>query len=232
MRGDTPVSNYCKFDSQLLTAFTSSLYVAGLLTTFLASRITAGCGRCTSMVLGGAAFLAGAAKICGADVGNELDDIVATNSAPAEGEQYRPQLVMAVMIPFFQQVIGINAIAFYTLVLLHTIGMGESASLLSAVVRGVVGVGPMFLSMLAVDRFRRRTLFLVGDAQMLASQVLIGAIMAATPRDDGGRVSKAVAGVMILLITVYVAGFGRSQKGFIHLEKLLDFITFFYSLCP
>ena len=32
MRGDTRVSNYCKFDTQMLTAFTSSLYVAGLLT--------------------------------------------------------------------------------------------------------------------------------------------------------------------------------------------------------
>ena len=61
MRGDTRVSNYCKFDSQLLTAFTSSLYVAGLLTTFLASRVTAGRGRRASMVLGGGAFLAGAA---------------------------------------------------------------------------------------------------------------------------------------------------------------------------
>jgi MFS transporter, SP family, sugar:H+ symporter len=53
MRGDTRVSNYCKFDSQLLTAFTSSLYVAGLLTTFLASRVTAGRGRRASMLLGG-----------------------------------------------------------------------------------------------------------------------------------------------------------------------------------
>ncbi|KAL6606241.1 hypothetical protein ACP70R_041894 [Stipagrostis hirtigluma subsp. patula] len=340
MRGDTRVSNYCKFDSQLLTAFTSSLYVAGLLTTFLASRVTAGCGRRMSMILGGAAFLAGAAvggasvniymvilgrvllgvglgfanqavplylsemaparyrgafsngfqlsigigalaanvinfgaekirggwgwrvslalaavpaglltlgalflpetpnslvqqgrdrrdvaallqKIRGAgvDVGDELDDIVAANGAPAEGDglrmllterRYRPQLVMAVMIPFFQQVTGINAIAFYAPVLLRTIGMGESASLLSAVVTGVVGVGSTFLSMLAVDRFGRRTLFLVGGAQMLASQVLIGGIMAATLRDDGGGVSKAVAGVLILLIAVYVAGFGWS----------------------
>jgi MFS transporter, SP family, sugar:H+ symporter len=61
MHGDTRVSNYCKFDSQLLTAFTSSLYVAGLLTTFLASPVTAGRGRRASMLLGGGAFLAGAA---------------------------------------------------------------------------------------------------------------------------------------------------------------------------
>ncbi|OAY81821.1 Hexose carrier protein HEX6 [Ananas comosus] len=55
------VSNYCKFDSQLLTAFTSSLYVAGLVATLLASRITGGAGRRTSMLLGGAAFVAGTA---------------------------------------------------------------------------------------------------------------------------------------------------------------------------
>ncbi|WVZ82667.1 hypothetical protein U9M48_029906 [Paspalum notatum var. saurae] len=339
MRGDTRVSNYCKFDSQLLTAFTSSLYVAGLVTTFLASRVTAGRGRRASMLLGGAAFLAGAAvggasvniymvilgrvllgvglgfanqavplylsemaparvrgafsngfqlsvgigalaanlinfgtekirggwgwrvslalagvpaglltlgalflpetpnslvqqgrdrrdvarllqKIRGADVdvGDELDGIVAAAAAGERDDglrrillerRYRPQLAMAVLIPFFQQVTGINAIAFYAPVLLRSIGMGESASLLSAVVTGVVGVGATAASMLAVDRFGRRTLFLAGGAQMLASQVLIGGIMAAELRDAGG-VSKAWAGVLILLIAVYVAGFGLS----------------------
>ncbi|KAF8662114.1 hypothetical protein HU200_056306 [Digitaria exilis] len=342
MIGDTRVSNYCKFDSQLLTAFTSSLYVAGLLTTILAARVTSGHGRRVSMFLGGAAFLAGAAvgaasaniymvilgrvllgvglgfanqavplylsemapaslrgafsngfqlsigigglvanlinygtekiaggwgwrvslglagvpaalltlgavflpetpnsliqqgkkdrrevsqllqKIRGAgvDVGDELDDIVSANAAIAAGgegfrrllleRRYRPQLVMAVMIPFFQQVTGINAIAFYAPVLLRTIGMGESASLLSsAMVTGIVGVGSTFASMLAVDRFGRRTLFLAGGVQMLVSQVLIGSIMAAELGDTGG-VSKATAGVLILLIAVYVAGFGWS----------------------
>ncbi|CAL5045644.1 unnamed protein product [Urochloa decumbens] len=342
MAGDTRVSNYCKFDSQLLTAFTSSLYVAGLLTTFLASRVTSGRGRRASMFLGGAAFLAGAAvggasvniymvilgrvllgvglgfanqavplylsemaparlrgafsngfqlsvgvgalaanvinfgteKIAGGwgwrvslalagvpaalltagavflpetpsslvqqgkdqadvarllqrirgagvDVDDELDGIVAANAAGAGEEErdglrrllferrYRPQLVMAVAIPFFQQVTGINAIAFYAPVLLRTIGMGESASLLSAVVTGVVGVGSTLASMAAVDRFGRRTLFLAGGAQMLAAQVLIGAIMAAELHDSGG-VGKGWAGVLILLIAVYVAGFGWS----------------------
>uniref|UniRef100_A0A0E0B0H5 Major facilitator superfamily (MFS) profile domain-containing protein n=1 Tax=Oryza glumipatula TaxID=40148 RepID=A0A0E0B0H5_9ORYZ len=60
MKG-TSVSNYCKFDSELLTAFTSSLYIAGLLTTFLASSVTARCGRRPSMVIAGSAILAGSA---------------------------------------------------------------------------------------------------------------------------------------------------------------------------
>ena len=61
------VSNYCKFDSQLLTLFTSSFYITGLLTAVLfASWLTARRGRRPSMVLGGVAYLAGAAVSGGA----------------------------------------------------------------------------------------------------------------------------------------------------------------------
>lgn len=61
MKEDSSISNYCKFDSQRLTAFTSSLYVAGLIATFFASSITRAFGRKPSILAGGAAFLAGAA---------------------------------------------------------------------------------------------------------------------------------------------------------------------------
>lgn len=61
MKQDTKVSNYCKFDSQLLTAFTSSLYIAGLIAPFFASSVTRAFGRKPSILIGGAAFLIGAA---------------------------------------------------------------------------------------------------------------------------------------------------------------------------
>lgn len=61
MREDSHTSNYCKFDSQLLTAFTSSLYIAGVFASLCASWVTHGFGRRISMLLGGASFLAGAA---------------------------------------------------------------------------------------------------------------------------------------------------------------------------
>jgi MFS family permease len=61
MKEDTEISNYCKFDSQLLTSFTSSMYVAGFIASFFASSITKAFGRKPSILLGGAAFLAGAA---------------------------------------------------------------------------------------------------------------------------------------------------------------------------
>ncbi|GFY84386.1 major facilitator superfamily protein [Actinidia rufa] len=61
MKEDTKISNYCKFDSQLLTLFTSSLYIAGLIASFFASSVTKAYGRKPSILIGGAAFLAGAA---------------------------------------------------------------------------------------------------------------------------------------------------------------------------
>jgi sugar porter (SP) family MFS transporter len=160
-------------------------------------------------------------KIRGTDVvEDELDDIVKadrSNKATARSglqmivsqRRYRPQLVMAVMIPFFQQMTGINAIAFYAPVLLRTVGIGESAALLSVVVKQTIGVGATLVSMFAVDRFGRRTLFLVGGAQMLVSQLMIGALMA-SQLGDRGEVSKGYALVLIALIAVYQAGFGWS----------------------
>ena len=61
MKQDSNISNYCKFDSQLLTTFTSSLYIAGLVASFFASSVTRTFGRKPSILTGGAAFLIGAA---------------------------------------------------------------------------------------------------------------------------------------------------------------------------
>ena len=61
MKEDTKISNYCKFDSQLLTSFTSSLYIAGLVASFVASWITKKFGRKPTILAGGAAFLIGSA---------------------------------------------------------------------------------------------------------------------------------------------------------------------------
>ncbi|KAM2158296.1 hypothetical protein ACFX1R_043765 [Malus domestica] len=61
MKSDTKISNYCKFDSELLTSFTSSLYIAGLVASLFASLVTRAYGRKPSILAGGAAFLAGSA---------------------------------------------------------------------------------------------------------------------------------------------------------------------------
>ncbi|QHO07629.1 hexose carrier protein HEX6-like isoform X4 [Arachis ipaensis] len=338
MKEDTHISNYCKFDSQLLTTFTSSLYIAGLISTFFASSVTRAFGRRSSILVGGAAFLMGAAlggaslniymliigrvllgvgvgfanqsvplylsemappryrgafnngfqlcvgigvlsanlinygtekikggwgwrislamaavpasmltigaifmpetpnsimqhsndhekakqmlrKIRGTlNVETELQDLIEASNVSNSIKhpfknileaKYRPQLVMAVAIPFFQQFTGINVISFYAPILFLTIGLGESASLLSAVVTGLVGTTSTFISMLLVDKVGRRTLFIVGGIQMFFSQVIIGSIMAAE-LGDHGEITKEYAYLVLLLICIYVAGFGWS----------------------
>jgi MFS family permease len=52
---------YCKYDNQMLTAFTSSLYIAGMLSSLVASRVTRRVGRQAVMLSGGVLFLAGSA---------------------------------------------------------------------------------------------------------------------------------------------------------------------------
>lgn len=53
-------NQYCQYDSQTLTMFTSSLYLAALLASLVASTVTRKLGRRLSMLFGGLLFFAGA----------------------------------------------------------------------------------------------------------------------------------------------------------------------------
>ncbi|KAK2979561.1 hypothetical protein RJ640_027425 [Escallonia rubra] len=53
-------TDYCKYDNQILTLFTSSLYFAALVSTFGASHITRNKGRRMSILCGAVSFFAGA----------------------------------------------------------------------------------------------------------------------------------------------------------------------------
>lgn len=59
-------NNYCKYDNQGLAAFTSSLYLAGLLASLVASPVTRKYGRRASIICGGISFLLGASLNAGA----------------------------------------------------------------------------------------------------------------------------------------------------------------------
>ncbi|KAM0829311.1 hypothetical protein ACQ4PT_066953 [Festuca glaucescens] len=275
-------NQYCKFDSQLLTMFTSSLYLAALVASLFAASVTRVAGRKWSMFIGGVTFLAGCAlsgaaqnvamlilgrvllgvgvgfanqsvpvylsemaparmrgmlnngfqlmitlgilganlinygtdKISGGwgwrvslalaavpaaiitigslflpdtpklppgarqargrqtlrrvrgtdDVDAEYHDLAAASEASSAVERswrdilkrrYMPQLVMAVAIPLLQPLTGINVIMFYAPVLFKTLGFGGSASLMSAVITGVVNLAATVVSVFTVDRLGR-----------------------------------------------------------------------------
>lgn len=333
-------NQYCKYDSETLTMFTSSLYLAALLSSLVASRVTRQFGRKLSMFFGGFLFLAGALlngfakavwmlivgrlllgfgigfanqsvplylsemapyrfrgalnigfqlsitvgilianvlnyffnKIDGGwgwrlslggamvpaliitvgsmilpdtpnsmiergqhdeareklrkvrgvnDVDEEFNDLVAASEASRQVEhpwrnllqkKYRPHLTMAILIPFFQQFTGINVIMFYAPVLFNTIGFGSDASLMSAVITGIVNVVATMVSIYGVDKWGRRFLFLEGGVQMLICQAVVAACIGAKFGIDGnpGHLPKWYAIVVVLFICIYVAGFAWS----------------------
>ncbi|CAD5168761.1 sugar transport protein MST3 [Musa acuminata AAA Group] len=336
---DTSTNQYCKFDSQLLTTFTSSLYLAALIASFLASAVTRMFGRKWSMFGGGLVFLVGAAlngaarnilmlilgrillgigvgfanqsvpvylsemapaqlrgmlnigfqlmitvgilaanlinygtaKIKGGwgwrislalaavpagiitlgalflpdtpnslierghpqeakemlrrirgtdDIHEEYNDLVAASEesklvkhpwANIIQRKYRPQLTMAILIPFFQQLTGINVIMFYAPVLFKTIGFGDNASLMSAVITGLVNVFSTLVSVFTVDKLGRRKLFLQGGFQMILCQIIVGTLIAIKLGTSGeGHFSKTYAAFMVFFICAYVAGFAWS----------------------
>ncbi|KAJ7524387.1 hypothetical protein O6H91_17G003100 [Diphasiastrum complanatum] len=121
----------------------------------------------------------------------------------------RPQLILAILIPFFQQLTGINAIMFYAPVLFKSIGFGGNASLYSAVITGAVNVVATLVSIFTVDKWGRRILFLEAGVQMFLSQVVIGIILG---EKFGGakELSKGFAVLVVIVICIYVSSFAWS----------------------
>uniref|UniRef100_A0A6N2MKY6 Major facilitator superfamily (MFS) profile domain-containing protein n=1 Tax=Salix viminalis TaxID=40686 RepID=A0A6N2MKY6_SALVM len=330
---------YCKFDSQILTAFTSSLYIAGLASSLVASRLTAAVGRKNTIVLGGCTFLAGAAINGGAaniamlllgrillgfgvgftnqatplylsevappkwrgafstgfqffigvgglaancinfgmakhswgwrfslglavvpaaimttgalfisdtpsslvergrveqarksltrvrginsNVDAELADLLKFNEMAKDAKkepfltiferQYRPHLVMSIAIPFFQQLTGINIIAFYAPVIFQSIGFGSNSALIAAIVLGLVNLGSILVSTVMVDRHGRRFLFIIGGIQMFICQVAVTVVLAVSTGISGTKhISKGHGILLLVLMCIYAAGFGWS----------------------
>lgn len=154
------------------------------------------------------------------DVDEEYKDLVAASEESKEVKhpwknilerKHRAQLTMAILIPFFQQLTGINVIMFYAPVLFKTIGFGGDASLMSSVITGVVNVGATVVSMFVVDKAGRRKLFLEGGFQMLVCQIVVGTLIAIKFGTSGeATISKPYAFTVVFFICVYVAGFAWS----------------------
>ncbi|MED6195261.1 Sugar transport protein 7, variant 2 [Stylosanthes scabra] len=329
-------NNYCKYDSQALAAFTSSLYIAGLVASLIASPITRKHGRRLSIICGGMSFLVGSAlnaaavnlemliigrimlgvgigfgnqavplylsemapthlrgglnmmfqvattfgiftanmvnygtqnikpwgwrlslglaavpavlmtvggvclpdtpnslverglkekarklleKIRGtADVDAEFQDMVDASELASSikhpfrnilEKKYRPELVMAIFMPTFQILTGINSILFYAPVLFQTMGFGRAASLYSSALTGGVLASSTFISIATVDKLGRRPLLISGGIQMITCQVIVGTILG-VQFGDNKELSKGFSILVVVFICLFVLAFGWS----------------------
>ncbi|KAK4595625.1 hypothetical protein RGQ29_013919 [Quercus rubra] len=151
----------------------------------------------------------------------EFNDLVAASEASKAVEhpwrnirnrKNRPQLIMSMAIPFFQQFTGINVIMFYAPQLFKTIGFGDNASLLSALITGGINCLATMVSMYGTDKWGRRFLFLEGGIQMLIFQVLVTVFIGWKFGVSGQVIDlpKWYAGLVVFFICAYVAAFAWS----------------------
>ncbi|KAK6927889.1 Major facilitator, sugar transporter-like [Dillenia turbinata] len=155
------------------------------------------------------------------DVQAEFDDLTAASEASKKvahpwknviKRKYRPHLTMSILIPFFQQLTGINVVMFYAPVLFNTLGFGSNASLFSAVITGAVNVLATMVSVYGTDKWGRRVLFLEGGIQMLIFQTAV-AVLIALKFGVSGEVTylpKWYAALVVFCICTYVAAFAWS----------------------
>ncbi|GMH27301.1 hypothetical protein Nepgr_029144 [Nepenthes gracilis] len=121
----------------------------------------------------------------------------------------RPQLIMAIFMPTFQILTGINSILFYAPVLFQSMGFGKNASFYSSALTGAVLASSTFISIATVDRLGRRALLISGGIQMITCQVIV-AIILGLKFGTEGHLSKGYSILVVIVICLFVLAFGWS----------------------
>ena len=102
---------------------------------------------------------------------SELSNLIKNPFRNILEKRNRPELVMAICMPMFQILTGINSILFYAPVLFQSMGFGGNASLYSSALTGAVLASSTFISIATVDKLGRRALLISGGIQMITCQV-------------------------------------------------------------
>jgi len=115
---------------------------------------------------------------------------------------YRLPIMLAMLIAFFNQVSGINAIIYYAPRIFEMTGLGESSALLSTAGIGFVNFIFTLLAMRFIDKFGRRTLMLIGSIGLI---VTLGLVSRAFYTENFGGMAVPV------FLFIYIAFFAFSQ---------------------
>ncbi|MEM9251666.1 MAG: sugar porter family MFS transporter [Planctomycetota bacterium] len=102
------------------------------------------------------------------------DEIAAVSHEPASAGRFwtarlRPQIFLALMLVFFNQLSGINAILYFAPRIFALTGLEKSAALLQSIGIGVTNLIFTFLGLWLIDRLGRRSLLYIGSFGYIAS---------------------------------------------------------------
>jgi SP family arabinose:H+ symporter-like MFS transporter len=112
------------------------------------------------------------------EIAAEADQIIASSAPTAATgrfwtRQLRRPILLAILIAFFNQMSGINAILYYAPRIFELTGLGAKAALLRSVGIGLTNLVFTFVGLWLIDRLGRRTLLYIGSFGYIASLGLI-----------------------------------------------------------
>jgi MFS transporter, SP family, arabinose:H+ symporter len=109
-----------------------------------------------------------------AEVAEFADEIQAASTHESTGTGFwtyrlRRPIMLAILIAFFNQLSGINAVLYFAPRIFELTGLGEKSALLQSVGIGVTNLVFTFLGLWLIDRLGRRTLLYIGSFGYIAS---------------------------------------------------------------
>jgi sugar porter (SP) family MFS transporter len=113
-----------------------------------------------------------------AEIAAEADTIIAASQAePSSGDfwtkRLRKPILLAILIAFFNQLSGINAILYFAPRIFELTGLGAKAALLQSIGIGVTNLLFTFVGLRLIDRLGRRTLLYIGSFGYITSLGLV-----------------------------------------------------------
>src|SRR5262249_3518741 len=108
----------------------------------------------------------------------EANEIIAASGERASSanfwtSQLRKPILLAILIAFFNQLSGINAILYFAPRIFELTGLGAKAALLQSIGIGVTNLVFTFVGLWLIDRLGRRTLLYIGSFGYIASLGLV-----------------------------------------------------------
>jgi MFS transporter, SP family, arabinose:H+ symporter len=112
------------------------------------------------------------------EIAAEADEIIAASAENVSSghfwtRQLRKPIMLAILIAFFNQMSGINAILYFAPRIFELTGLGAKAALLQSVGIGITNLVFTFVGLWLIDHLGRRTLLYIGSFGYIASLSLV-----------------------------------------------------------
>jgi SP family arabinose:H+ symporter-like MFS transporter len=113
-----------------------------------------------------------------AEIAAQADTIIASSSQQSASGNFwtsslRKPILLAILIAFFNQMSGINAILYFAPRIFELTGLGAKAALLQSIGIGVTNLVFTFVGLWLIDRLGRRTLLYIGSFGYITSLGLV-----------------------------------------------------------